>query len=429
MANGIFFSWQSDTQNRVGRTFLKEILEEVCAGIASDTTLDEAVRDVAVDSDTQGVAGKPPVAMTIFNKIDKSAVFVADMTFTGKRAKKKGPMPNPNVLIEYGWALKALGHERVIDVMNIAYGKPSRENLPFDLAYLRWPITYDLPEEASNEIKAEEKRKLLKIFNEAIRASLATKPLPIVEAIRKFPEAQAKDGPARFRSVGEALGFEDETYRETSKEVFLSSGPAMWLRLMPSVDLGKKWTTGELKAQAMKGNIRLLPLIRSSGSGYSLLRAEDGEAYYRGGSVTGDQPASTNTIKTDSVAFAFRSGEVWSIETALLAYAKDKIYYTDLEKVFTESAQNYREFLKQLGIDPPLHWKAGLVGVRARHLGYQPQPGYAWSGPGPICAADIIEAEGIIESNEQSSMAALMPFFEKIFEECGITRPDYLPQQ
>lgn len=427
MSETIFFSWQSDTPNRVGRTFLKEVLEEVCADIAADTTLDEAVRDIAVDSDTQGVAGKPPIAMTIFNKIDASAVFVADMTFTGKRMSKKGPMPNPNVLIEYGWALKALGHERVMDVMNIAYGEPSRENLPFDLAYLRWPITYNLPEDASIEVKAEEKRKLSKILNDAICASLATKPTPIVEALQKFPEAQAKDGPARFRAEKEALGFEDDAYRETSNEVFLSSGPAMWLRLMPSVDIGKKWTTGELKAQAMKGNIRLLPLIRSSGVGYSLLRAADGEGYYRGGSAMGAQPVSSNTITTDSVAFAFRSGEVWSIETALLAYAKDKIYYTDLEKVFVESVQNYREFLKQLGIDPPLRWKAGLVGVRGRRLGYPAKPNHYWAGPGPVCATDSIEAEGVLEA-EQSALTSLMPFFEKIFEECGIKRPDYLPR-
>jgi hypothetical protein len=365
--------------------------------------------------------------MTIFNKIDGAAVFVADTTFTGKRKNKKGPTPNPNVLIEYGWALKTLGHERVMDVMNIAYGKPSRENLPFDLAYLRWPILYNLPEDATPEIKAEEKRKLSKIFNEAIRASLATNPTPIVEISQQFLEAQAKDGPARFRVAGEALGFEDDTYREATKEVFLSSGPAMWLRLMPSANIDKKWTTGELKVLAMQGNIHLLPLIRS-GSNYSLLRASDGEGYYRTGSVASTQPTSPNTVKTDSIAFAFRSGEIWSIETALLAYKKDRIFDTDLEKTFVQGAENYREFLKKLGINSPFHWKAGLIGVRGRHLGYEPQPGYAWSGPGPVCAANAIEAEGVIESNDQSITTALLPFFKKIFEECGIVRPDYLPQ-
>lgn len=427
MANKVFFSWQSDIPNRVGRTFLKEILEEVCKEIASDTTLDEAVRDVAVDSDTQGVAGKPPVAITIFNKIDTSAVFVADMTFAGKRINKKGPIPNPNVLIEYGWALKALGHERVIDVMNIAYGKPSRENLPFDLVYLRWPITYNLPEDASAEVKSEEKRKLSKILNEAIRASLATKPTLIAETQKKFPEAQAKDGPARFRAAGEALGFEDDTYRETSKEIFLSSGPAMWLRLMPSTNLEKKWTTGELKTLAMQGTIHLLPLIHSGGSSYSFLRASDGEGMYRVGSVIEGQSSAPHTVRVDSVAIAFRTGEIWSVETALLAYKKDRIFNTDLEKNFAGGAENYREFLKKLGINPPFHWKAGLIGVRGRHLGYEPQPGYAWMGPGPICSADLIEAEGTIEEG-QNTLTALLPFFKKIFEECGIVRPDYLPK-
>jgi hypothetical protein len=206
MAKAIFFSWQSDTPNPVGRTFLRTILEEVCLEIASDTSLDEGAQDIVVDSDTQGVPGKPPIAMTIFEKIDASAVFVADTTFTGTRINGKGLAPNPNVLIEYGWALKTLGYKRVFDVMNAAYGMPTRENLPFDLAYLRHPIVYNLPEGASPEIKATEKRKLSKVLNEAIRASLATIPAPVVEPPPRFPEAQAKDGPARFWAPGEAFG-------------------------------------------------------------------------------------------------------------------------------------------------------------------------------------------------------------------------------
>ena len=92
----IFFSWQADIPNRVGRSFLRPILEEVCTEISSDAAIDVAIR---VDSDTQGVAGQPPIAETILSKIDKSAVFVADMTFTGARRDER-PTPNPNVLIE-----------------------------------------------------------------------------------------------------------------------------------------------------------------------------------------------------------------------------------------------------------------------------------------------------------------------------------------
>jgi hypothetical protein len=31
------------------------------------------------------------------------------------------PIPNPNVLIEYGWALKSLGYKRIVAVMNEAH--------------------------------------------------------------------------------------------------------------------------------------------------------------------------------------------------------------------------------------------------------------------------------------------------------------------
>src|ERR1700677_4811215 len=99
MTKTVFFSWQADTPNKVGRTFLKEVLDEVCESISKDTTLDEANRDVTVDSDTQGVAGQPPIAQTIFKKIDAAGVFIADMTFTGTRMDGR-PTPNPNVLIE-----------------------------------------------------------------------------------------------------------------------------------------------------------------------------------------------------------------------------------------------------------------------------------------------------------------------------------------
>ena len=131
----VFFSWQSDTPTRTGRNFVRDVLDQACADIAGDTTIDEALRsDLAVDSDTQGEAGQPPIAETIFRKIDGASVFVADMTFTNTRPDGR-PSPNPNVLIEYGWALKSLGHARVISVMNdtpteLRAGTPCRLILP-----------------------------------------------------------------------------------------------------------------------------------------------------------------------------------------------------------------------------------------------------------------------------------------------------------
>jgi hypothetical protein len=66
MSHTVFFSWQADTLPRCGRNLLKDILEEICKGIASDTDVAEALREIGADSETQGVAGQPPIVETIF---------------------------------------------------------------------------------------------------------------------------------------------------------------------------------------------------------------------------------------------------------------------------------------------------------------------------------------------------------------------------
>lgn len=249
--------------------------------------------------------------------------------------------------------------------------------------------------------------------------SVETKPITVSA---KFPHVHSKDGPARFRAPGESLGFEDDSFGENEREIFLIEGPAMWLRVMPSANPQREWPTRELRRVALEKS-HLLPLIHPAG-GYSYLRASDGEGMYR---ANGDKP-DAKKMEVQSVAFAFKTGEVWSIETALLTWNLENLYVTDMEKAFTVSLGNYGLFLKELGIEGPFHWKAGLVGVKGRHLGYPPPPNHHWlRDKGPVCATDIIEAEGQLEDG-QNPATALLPFFEKIFEECGKERPDYLPK-
>lgn len=156
----IFYSWQSDSPSEVNRTFIETALVAALKRLEADTALEPALRDthVQIDRDTQGVAGSQPIAQTILNKIDDCAIFVADLTFVGQSMRairgKNRPrrlLPNPNVLLEYGYAFRSRGHERMISVMNTAYGSPVKENLPFDLRHIRWPITYCLPDSQSGQ--------------------------------------------------------------------------------------------------------------------------------------------------------------------------------------------------------------------------------------------------------------------------------------
>jgi len=137
----VFFSWQGDTPNKCGRSFVRSALEDACKALSNDPTVEDAPRQVSVDSDTQGVAGQPPIVETILRKIDSASVFVGDATFVAKRTDGR-LVPNPNVLIEYGYALKGKTHERVILVMNTAFGSPTNDALPFNLCHMRWPIQF-----------------------------------------------------------------------------------------------------------------------------------------------------------------------------------------------------------------------------------------------------------------------------------------------
>jgi hypothetical protein len=306
--------------------------------------------------------------------------------------------------------------------MNSAYGKPSRDTLPFDLAHLRWPIEYNLPDGASAEEKAEEKRELAKILKDAIRASLATVPTPLVEAPPSFPAAAAKDGPSRFRSQDEAIGIQDDFFDDEEKDVYFGTGPAMWLRLMPTIDTGKRWRPEKIKELGMKGT-NLMPLFFSAG-GYSYVRGSDGEGVYR--AVSRDKKSEETKIIAPSISYAFETGEIWSVDMALYGYEKESIYFDQIAEAYKNALTRYSQFLRDLGIAPPFQWEAGMIGANRRRLRYSPPPGKQWiNGTGRVCLNDLIVAKGEYNGTQEPN-EALAPFFDEIFVRCGIERPDYL---
>jgi len=171
MAHHIFFSWQSDTQTLTGRNLIERALQRAIATVAADADIDPADRELAVDRDSVGVPGSPPLVETIFGKVDRAAAFLSDLTYVAERADGRR-MPNPNVLIEHGWALKALSWRRVFSVMNVARGHPDDHPLPFDLQHFKRPIFYDCSEDADEDTRRAAREGLTRQFVSALRAIL-----------------------------------------------------------------------------------------------------------------------------------------------------------------------------------------------------------------------------------------------------------------
>lgn len=133
MPDTIFYSWQSDLPNNTNRSFIQQALEKAAKAIRNDQDL---TVDPVIDRNTAGVPGSPDISSTILGKIDACQVFVCDVSIINSEAGNQTRLsPNPNVLIELGYAIGVLGSDRVIMVMNSAFG--IREQLPFDLRLKR----------------------------------------------------------------------------------------------------------------------------------------------------------------------------------------------------------------------------------------------------------------------------------------------------
>lgn len=420
MTTKIFFSWQADRSKRVCRNLLEKALESAIKRLGQQANLEEAERnDLELDRDTKNVPGSPPIADTIFRKIDAAAAFVPDLTFVGTRADGR-PTPNPNVLIEYGWALKALGHERIIAVMNTAFGAPSDATLPFDLRHQRHPITYHCPDDADDAARKAVREQLSKDLEQAVRlvitsdAYLNTLPAPnLPEPFQPASEA----APGRLRPVAEPIGVSPH-FLEQNKEILLADRSLMWLRIMPERNPGKTWTISEVQASATTPQDHLRPLWDGYG-GYGYLRHADGFGVFA--RRPGEDDAST-------VTFAFKTGEVWAADALFLdqLQIQGATFIPDVESMFAQTLRILGAFEARLGVEPPYRWIAGMSGLRGRGLEVPNRPGYA-SLPGPKgrCLQDIVTATGHYSPSD-NPLLQLKPFFEAIYESCGLSRPAWL---
>ena len=105
--------------------------------------------ELALDRDTKDETGTPDILNTIFFKIQRAKMFLADISiinsdYSGRKT------PNPNVLIELGYAARVLGWDKIICLYNLDYG--TINDLPFDLRQRR-PLTYSLKDKSKKSTR------------------------------------------------------------------------------------------------------------------------------------------------------------------------------------------------------------------------------------------------------------------------------------
>lgn len=186
MSFTVFYAWQSDRAQRDCRYFIRDAAKQAVKQLAKDAVFQAAP---SLDHDTKGEPGTPHVARSIEKKIRRCGVFIADVTFVTSYRSCDGRRklaPNPNVMIELGTAIRSVGWERILLVMNTDYGRP--EHLPFDLKHHSFPMQYSLKEGDRNLVSKELTKhlteKLIAIAKAGVIEASALRRLPVIVTIK-----------------------------------------------------------------------------------------------------------------------------------------------------------------------------------------------------------------------------------------------------
>lgn len=123
----VFYSWQSDLDAETNSRAIRKALKSAKAKV--ENSYDNII--VNVDEATKDTSGSPEISAKILEKISNCDIFVCDISIINSESTSERKTPNPNVLIELGYAIAILGFERIIMLFNENYGVFN--DLPFDL--------------------------------------------------------------------------------------------------------------------------------------------------------------------------------------------------------------------------------------------------------------------------------------------------------
>ena len=411
----IFYSWQSDRLGNLCRGLIRRAIDDAKAQIEDELEILDAARDeILIDQDTQGTAGSPSVADTILQKIRECDAFIADLTFV-HFVENGRHFPNPNVLLEYGYALHALGEERIVGVFNENFGAPG--DLPFDLRHRRWPILYQAtdsgPEPTAQEQRRGERKKLSAALANALR--------PIIRAGQRV----AGDLTGRAHLLGDVSVPFWERYPWNAP--LLRSGPGTKLEFQEgAVICLSLWPRSaklsfdivELQRQA-QGSLK--PLAARRATGWSNARSRKGAAVF-----TFPSGESSKVLTASVVA---RDGSLHGIDCFHLKpngvshISEPFIPTTAIEEILVDGLQNFLAVAKEgICLRPPLDVVVSLEGVEGFFLAVDTK--YFWSGlVGPVLGERIADVF-TIDSYAVDPKELLLPFFRKVYDEAGEQRPD-----
>ncbi|WP_301074317.1 hypothetical protein [Sphingomonas sp.] len=372
MARKVFWSWQSDQPARETRDVIKAALQRALSNLQAE--FEEAERP-DIDHDTKDVPGSPDIVAAILEKIDAAAVFVADVTPIAVSGSGKH-VANPNVLIELGYAKRALRLSRVIQVWNTALTGATVEDLPFDMRQRRKPIEFALAVGADREELRAVRDGLQKDLEHALRLALASLP---AEPPTPLPwQTPDPTFPAIWRGGVVQVNMDEETIH-----LAFESNPAGYARLLPT-----KWSSSpSALARFDRDNSRPIPLGRVGGMSWGA--AAGGFLVTRW-----SEKIEREHVSSTGTRWFRDTGEFWGIDGRFVGSSSEgDIFATEyaVERWITWIAHHY-QLCRSLGGSGSIHVRLGLVGLE----GSRWPRGVGGYGRGPGALEDRAEHDFVL---------------------------------
>jgi hypothetical protein len=416
----VFWSWQSETPQRIGRVLVRDALKEAIDQLKITAEIDEPERDAPmIDHDPERISGGVGPLRAILKSIDVADMFVADVTAIGKvgsgadmQAETVGHrLINSNVAMELGYALRALGDLKLIVLFNAHYGW--QNELPFDVRSREDAITFTLaPNAGRPEIESERKKLSARLVSAIDRC--IQEPVPGPELSAATPATFNK---AVYFQAGEVLAQAGESHGSGTSYAY-SADTFCYLRLIPIPTLQSELPLATLMAVVGKAPL----LSRQPGGALS-----GSNSYGALGFEVGAQPGRGRGRLAASTQL-FPSGELWSLSAALVAHERGErpawiklpfLSSVVFERVFYDNLRALMTFAQQsLSLSPPWQVECGLVGVLGLHLGLSPD-----DIRGPVRKADVTLRRTLKTQDEGAMDKFLLEFFGLLHEAIGAPRP------
>lgn len=367
-------------------------------------------REIEIDHDTKDVPGSPHIADTIYKKIQESDLFIADVTPVAETKTGKKIM-NPNVAIETGYATAILGDKKIRSIMNSAYG--SMEDLPFDLRHKKGPVTFALNEKHTEEEKQKVKSELIRNLKAVLKHHTGNK------AQEKEDINLDVNGKAIFFDPNEPLlriSKDGWSAVKDQKCFFHKRDAYYFIKMAPILDLKFKKT--ELKAKMFTGNRFIIQPMFASPSNTPDINKH-------GAVVVNFEQNSNGSI--EDLAQAMCNGVVIGLSNSRLKYSKGSIYLRDTDAKLKQFLKQYREFAKELGIEPDIDVKVEFGISTEKELTItRPNPAeknsyYPEPEVGPIESGVYgVSGQYTINNLDTAGKDLMQKFTESLFDEIDI---------